>query len=128
MGTFLNHVDVLLALVVLAGMFAGWRRGFVLGTLGLAVLIAALLLAFVGYQYPAHWLEQNRLLTSPWAMPAAFLGGFNVMLLEMCAFRVLQTTFGEYSGKYNEAQFGRITPVGTPVEMIIPSRTEKVVG
>ncbi|CAM3123172.1 hypothetical protein G4177_12630 [Corallococcus sp. ZKHCc1 1396] len=24
----------------------------------------------------------------------AFLGGFNVMLLEMCAFRVLQTTFG----------------------------------
>jgi hypothetical protein len=27
---------------------------------------------------------------------------------------ILQTTFGEYSGKYNEAQFGRITPVGTP--------------
>jgi outer membrane receptor protein involved in Fe transport len=27
---------------------------------------------------------------------------------------VLQATFGEYSGKYNEAQFGRITPVGTP--------------
>jgi outer membrane receptor protein involved in Fe transport len=27
---------------------------------------------------------------------------------------VLQTTFGEYSGKYNESQFGRITPVGTP--------------
>jgi outer membrane receptor protein involved in Fe transport len=27
---------------------------------------------------------------------------------------ILQTTFGEYSGKYNESQFGRITPVGTP--------------
>jgi hypothetical protein len=27
---------------------------------------------------------------------------------------ILQATFGEYSGKYNESQFGRITPVGTP--------------
>jgi uncharacterized protein YkwD len=66
----------LLALVVLAGVVAGWRRGFMLGTLGLAVVIAALLLAFLGYQYPAHWLEQNRLLASPWALPAAFLGTF----------------------------------------------------
>jgi hypothetical protein len=27
---------------------------------------------------------------------------------------ILHATFGEYSGKYNESQFGRITPVGTP--------------
>jgi hypothetical protein len=27
---------------------------------------------------------------------------------------VLQSTYGRYSGKYNESQFGRITPVGTP--------------
>lgn len=91
MGTFLNHVDVLLALVVLAGMFAGWRRGFVLGTLGLAVLIAALLLAFLGYQYPAHWLEQNRFVASPWALPAAFLGTFVAVriLLGVVANRLL---------------------------------------
>ncbi|OJH38582.1 spermidine synthase [Cystobacter ferrugineus] len=37
--------------------------------------------------------------TPSWLLPGylhvlAFLGGFNVMLLEMCGFRVLQTTFG----------------------------------
>jgi uncharacterized protein YkwD len=74
--THLNLVDALLALVILGGTFAGWRRGFVLGTLGLAVLVATLLLAFWGYQYPARWLEQHRVLASPWALPAAFLGTF----------------------------------------------------
>lgn len=33
-------------------------------------------------------------LSSLYLHSLAFLGGFNVMLLEMCAFRVLQTTFG----------------------------------
>jgi uncharacterized protein YkwD len=71
-----NLVDALLALVILAGALAGWRRGFMLGTLGLAVLVATLLLAFRGYQYPARWLEHNRVLASPWVLPAAFLGTF----------------------------------------------------
>jgi hypothetical protein len=42
----LNLVDALLALVVAGGMAAGWRRGFVLGMVGLGVLAATLLLAF----------------------------------------------------------------------------------
>lgn len=33
-------------------------------------------------------------LLSPYLHLLAFVGGFNVMLLEMCGFRVLQTTFG----------------------------------
>jgi uncharacterized protein YkwD len=82
----LNLVDALLALVVLAGMVAGWRRGFVLGTLGLSVLVASLLLAFWGYQYPAHWLERNRMLTGPWALPLAFLGTFVIVRLLLGAF------------------------------------------
>jgi uncharacterized protein YkwD len=77
--TSLNLVDALLALVVLAGLYAGWRRGFVLGTLGLAVLVASLLAAFWGYPYPARWLEQNGWLASPWSLPAGFLGTFVVV-------------------------------------------------
>lgn len=72
----LNLVDALLALVVLAGLYAGWRRGFVLGTVGLAVLLATLLLAFRGYPYAARWLEGNGWLADPWVLPAAFLGTF----------------------------------------------------
>jgi uncharacterized protein YkwD len=69
----LNLVDALLALVVLAGIAGGWRRGFVLGMLGLFVLAATLLLAFWGYRYPAQLLEENGVLASPWALPAGFL-------------------------------------------------------
>jgi uncharacterized protein YkwD/tetrahydromethanopterin S-methyltransferase subunit G len=72
----LNLVDALLALVILAGMAVGWRTGFLYGTLGLGVLVASLLLAFWGYQYPARMLEEQRILASPWALPAAFLGTF----------------------------------------------------
>ena len=74
----LNLVDALLALVVLGGIYAGWRRGFVMGTLGLAVLVASLLVAFWGYPWPARWLNQNHWLASPWSLPAAFLGTFVV--------------------------------------------------
>lgn len=81
MPTSLNLVDAFLAFVVVAGMYAGWRRGFVLGTLGLAVLVATLLLAFWGYPFPARWLEHNHWLASPWALPAAFLGTFLVVRL-----------------------------------------------
>ena len=80
----LNHfslVDLLLALVVLASTVRGWRRGFMLGTLGLAVLVASLLLAFWSYQYPARILETRGLLTGAWVPPAAFLGTFLVLRL-----------------------------------------------
>ena len=76
-----NSVDALLALVVLLGVVGGWRRGFVLGTLGLGVLAASVLLAFWGYQQVAHELETRGLLASPWSAPAAFLGIFVLLRL-----------------------------------------------
>jgi len=74
-----NLVDALLALIVLAGVAIGWRRGFLVGTLGLAVLIASVLLAIGGYEYPARALEQTGLIARPWAAPAAFIGTFIVL-------------------------------------------------
>lgn len=91
MPTSPNLVDALLALVVLAGVYAGWRRGFVLATLGVGVLLATLLVAFWGYPCPARWIEQNGWLASPWALPAGFLGTFVVVrvLLGAVANRVV---------------------------------------
>jgi uncharacterized protein YkwD len=87
-----NLVDALLALVVLAGIAGGWRRGFMLGMLGLFVLAATLLLAFWGYRYPAQLLEENGLLASPWALPAGFLLTFFVgrMVLGLVADRLVR--------------------------------------
>jgi uncharacterized protein YkwD len=87
----LNLVDTLLALVILAGVAAGWRRGFLLGTLGLAVLVASLLTAFWTYRYPAHELETRALLSPEWVLPVAFLGTFILVriLLGVLANRVV---------------------------------------
>ena len=79
--TTLNYVDALLALVILLGMAAGWRRGFVFGMLGLLVLVASVLIALWGYPYVAHELESRDVLASPWSAPAAFLGAFLVLRL-----------------------------------------------
>jgi uncharacterized protein YkwD len=71
-----NLIDALLALVILLGMFAGWRRGFVLETLGLAVLAASLLIAFWAYPYPAREFERHAVFSGEWVAPVAFIGIF----------------------------------------------------
>ncbi|HSI54405.1 MAG TPA: CvpA family protein, partial [Ramlibacter sp.] len=72
----INLVDALLALVILLSVVVGWYRGFLLGTLGLAVLIATVLLAFWGYPYVARELEAWDLIRGPLGLPIAFLGTF----------------------------------------------------
>jgi uncharacterized protein YkwD len=80
-----NLVDALLALVVLAGAAIGWRRGFLLGTLGLGVLVASVLLAIWGHAYAARALESWGLVARPWSAPAAFIGTFIVLRIVLGA-------------------------------------------
>ncbi len=72
----INLVDAFLALVIVLSAFVGFRRGFLLGTLGLGVLIASVLLAFWGYPYVARELGAWDLVRGPLALPVAFLGTF----------------------------------------------------
>jgi uncharacterized protein YkwD len=70
----LNLVDVALALIVLLGAWSGFRRGFLFSALDLLTLAVSLVAAFLGYRYPAAWIE--RLLPEQhvvWAAPAAFV-------------------------------------------------------
>lgn len=69
-----NLVDVLLVLVIVAGIWVGWRQGFLTGAAQLSALVASLAIAFIGYQIPARWLTAQGL--TVWAMPLAFLGIF----------------------------------------------------
>jgi uncharacterized protein YkwD len=81
MDSPLNYIDVLLVLVVLAAMAGGWRRGFLLGALGLVVLSASLLLAFWGYPYAAGLFGGRVSPGNPWIVPLAFLGTFVLLRL-----------------------------------------------
>ena len=80
-----NLVDALLALVVLAGVVIGWRRGFLLGTLGLGVLVASVLGAIWGHGYAVPALEGWGLVAKPWAAPVAFVGTFVIVRIALGA-------------------------------------------
>jgi len=69
-----NLIDLLLVLIILLGIFNGWRKGFVWGVLDLLVLAASLLAAFICYGWLAGQLERYSALGSTWSLPVAFMG------------------------------------------------------
>lgn len=69
----LNLIDALLALIVVVGLWGGWRRGFLLAMLQLFTLAASLVLAFVGYPYFQAWLQAGVPVLGVWTAPLSFL-------------------------------------------------------
>jgi uncharacterized protein YkwD len=69
----LNIVDCILFLVVLAGVFGGWARGFVYSALDLLTLAASLAAAFLAYRWPAGWALALLPQLGAWAAPLAFV-------------------------------------------------------
>lgn len=76
-----NAVDALLGLIVLLGAASGWRAGFVLASLELLALAAGVVLAFLGYRYPAAWVEAQWPALGVWIAPLSFLAIFAVAYL-----------------------------------------------
>jgi uncharacterized protein YkwD len=64
-------VEALIAVVVLLGLWSGWRRGFVTTTAEALTLAAVLAIALAAYRWPARWLDG--LGTGVWTLPLAFL-------------------------------------------------------
>jgi len=69
----LTFVDVLLALVVLFGVWQGWRRGLLLGLLDLVRWVGGLLFALRFYQTVARWMGPRVSWDEAWDEPVAFL-------------------------------------------------------
>jgi uncharacterized protein YkwD/uncharacterized membrane protein required for colicin V production len=68
-----NWVDVVLILVVVAGLASGWYRGFLVGLLDLVRWVGSWLAALFLYQTLAAWLGQITDWTDTWRLPIAFL-------------------------------------------------------
>lgn len=68
-----NLIDALLALTLLVGAWTGWRRGFLYSALDLLTLVASLVLAYVGYPWPAGWLHALLPQLGVWTEPACFV-------------------------------------------------------
>ncbi len=68
-----NWIDISLAAVILLGMWAGWRHGFLSECLDLLCWAGSLVLALCFYQPVAQWLSSLTELTPAWSKPAGFL-------------------------------------------------------
>jgi uncharacterized membrane protein required for colicin V production len=69
----MNWVDLLLAFVILIGVWFGWRRGLLATGADLLALLAGLVLAFLLYPHGAALAERHGLNWGVWTAPVAFL-------------------------------------------------------
>ncbi|HET8828799.1 MAG TPA: CvpA family protein [Pelobium sp.] len=68
-----NYVDLILLIIIILGVYQGYRRGFILGFLELFALAASILAAFYFYQNTADLLSKHLQLQERWLLPFAFL-------------------------------------------------------
>lgn len=69
----MNLVDVLLLLIVVLAMWAGWAKGFILGITDLVVWLGSLLVGFVFYQDVGEGLYKLFPALGVWGFPVGFL-------------------------------------------------------
>jgi uncharacterized protein YkwD len=68
----MNWVDIVLVVVVLLAVFAGWHRGFILGSLNLLSWTGSVVIAYLLYPYTANLINSVFNLGA-WLLPVAFL-------------------------------------------------------
>ena len=69
----MNYVDIILFLVMALAVWGGCRKGFILGSINLAVWIGSLLTGFFFYKYFGNFLETWFPNLGVWNQPLAFL-------------------------------------------------------
>jgi Uncharacterized protein with SCP/PR1 domains len=69
----MNFVDFLLLLVLLFGVWDGWRKGFIMECLYLAGLLISIAATFFLYPYPAEFFHSWLPALGAWALPLAFI-------------------------------------------------------
>lgn len=68
----MNALDILLVLIVLGSIYAGWQRGFAYSLLDLVRWVGTLLLGFRLYPYLADWLSRVTEWSVYWILPVSF--------------------------------------------------------
>lgn len=69
----MNYVDVLLLVVVALAVWAGWRRGFIMGTVNLLIWIGSLVMGFLFYGYVAALFQRLFPGLGVWNTPLGFI-------------------------------------------------------
>lgn len=99
-------IDVLLGVIVVAGVWGGWRRGLLAASADLIALGASLVLAFWSYPHGVSLLEAQGWVRGIWAAPLAFSGAFLMarLVLGLILGGLVQAVPGEaHAHKVNRA-------------------------
>lgn len=74
----MNWVDIFLIIVVILSVWTGWKKGLILGTLGLVTWVGSVLAGFFFYRYLASFFEKYLPIFGVWTFPVAFI--FTIIL------------------------------------------------
>lgn len=90
----MNYVDIILLLVMALAVWAGWRRGFIIGSINLIGWIGSLLAGFFLYQFAGEWLKTIFPRLGVWTLPIAFFSivVFSRVLLGLFFNLILRST------------------------------------
>ena len=90
----LNLIDIFLILIFVLAVWSGWRKGFIVGTLGLITWIGSLVAAFIFYPSAAGLLDNIFPSLGVWLLPVAFIGIVIIsgILLSFIARRIISHT------------------------------------
>ncbi len=106
----MNWVDILLILVFLLSVWAGWRSGFLIASISLITWTGSLLLAFMCYPTIADGLGKI-VNMGAWLQPVAFvLTAIVARILLGMLFRLLTRTVPEHSNQHPVNKFFGILP------------------
>ncbi|MGZ8544521.1 MAG: CvpA family protein [Flavisolibacter sp.] len=69
----MNYIDIILMLILALAIWAGWKRGFIMGSVNLLVWIGSLVAGFVFYPYLVQLLQAYLPGLGVWNTPLSFI-------------------------------------------------------
>jgi uncharacterized protein YkwD len=102
----MNGVDILLALIVLVGVWSGWQKGFLSGLFEIISWLGSLALGFYTYGYVAQLVRQHFPLLGVWIAPVSFIT--TVVLARILISLVLHRLNKGISGSLHRHSFNHL--------------------
>ena len=89
----MNLIDILLVLIVLIAIWAGWSKGFIYGITDLIIWLGSLLMGFFLYQPFGDFLRKTFPSLNVWTLPLAFIATiiFFRVLFSFILYRLVHT-------------------------------------
>ncbi|MDP4264014.1 MAG: CvpA family protein [Bacteroidota bacterium] len=101
----MNWIDLILVVILLLAVWAGWKKGFILGSMDLLTWLGSIALGFAFYTYTASAIDKLIHLGA-WLLPAAFL--FTIIVARILTGIITKSLLRIIPEKTNHAIINRL--------------------